>query len=619
MTEEKEHEHLFEAEVQQVLDIVINSLYTDREVFIRELVSNASDALEKLKYVMHTERDVFDEGLPLEINISTDEGAKTITIADYGVGMTRDELVENLGTIAHSGSKKFAKAIADSPREGASLIGQFGVGFYSAFIAAEEVTVYTHSWREDGEHLIWRSDGRSGYDIDESSGQRRGTKVVVKLRPECVDFCREDVVKRTVESYSSFVPFPILLNGERVNKVEALWLKSKAEVSEKEYTDFYQFIAKAFDEPTYTMHFLADAPIAINTIVFVPGDHPERFGMGQMDAGVDLYCKNVLIEAGSEQLLPRWMRFLKGVIDSEDLPLNISRESMQDSALVTKIGDIVTKRFIKFLDSNAKANVEEYDQFYKKFGRFLKEGVATDDAHESAIAKLLRFESSMVDNSGLTGFHEYIDRAKDGQDEIYYLICRDRREAQASPYLEGLQARGLEVLFCYDPLDGYVIEKISDYESKRLTPINRAGLDLGDLSPTEQQGETLSESERASLCRFVADALGDRVETVSSSDARLLASPAMALIPNDAVSPHLRQMMNALDEGNVAPGPKVTLEINARHALIKQLSSAIETDPELARVISEQLLDNSLLAAGLLESSTDTVERIYDLMGRAMK
>jgi TNF receptor-associated protein 1 len=616
MTTETPHQHAFEAEVQQVLDIVINSLYTDREVFIRELVSNASDALEKLRHVQHTERDIFDEELPLEINITTDEEAKTITISDYGVGMTREELTENLGTIAHSGSKKFIQALADNQRKDASLIGQFGVGFYSAFIAAKEVKVYTHSWRQDGESLCWSSDGKSGYDIEEVPGQRRGAKVVVELLDECADFSKGAQVRTILENYSSFVPFPILLNGERVNKVEALWLKSKKEISEEEYTEFYRFTANAFDDPLYRMHFSADAPIMINALLFVPGDHPERFGMGQMEPGVDLYCKKVLIEAGPKQLLPDWLRFLKGVIDSEDLPLNISRESMQDSTLVRKIGQVVTKRFLKFLGEQAKDDAEKYGDFYDKFGRFIKEGIATDFDHRESLAKLLRFESSMTEPGEKTGLEEYLTRAKDEQDQIYYLVGRSRGAIEAGPYLEAFKARGLEVIYFFEPIDEYVTGSLNQFEGKTLTAVDSADVKLGDLdAPLE--GEALSDEESESLCTFMKDALGESVEKVEVGGSRLLDSPAIALVPQGGLSPQMRQMMRAMNEDG-APALKVNLELNPRHPLIRGLAEKREADAELAKLVCAQILDNALLSAGLLEESKDTVQRMYEIMVKAL-
>ena len=370
--------HQFQAEVQRVLDIVINSLYTDKEIFVRELVSNASDALEKLRHTQITEKEIHDDNLSLEINLTTDDKAGTLTIQDFGIGMNREELVENLGTIAHSGSKKFLEAMKEGDAAKDNLIGQFGVGFYSTFMAAEKVQVYTHSWDPAESGLVWESEGAGSYTIEEAEGQRRGTKIVVHLKEECKEFATEERIKHIIKQYSNFVQFPININGERVNTVEAIWLRNKSEISEEEYTDFYKFQANAYDEPLLRMHFNADAPISINSLLFVPKENTEKFGFGKMDPSVALHCRKVLIDAEPKGLLPDWLRFLKGVVDSADLPLNISRESMQDSALVQKLNTLITKRFIKLLQDTAKKKPDTYDSFWETFGLFIKEGIHLD-------------------------------------------------------------------------------------------------------------------------------------------------------------------------------------------------------------------------------------------------
>ncbi|MEZ0388859.1 MAG: molecular chaperone HtpG, partial [Verrucomicrobium sp.] len=411
--------HEFQAEVKQLLDIVIHSLYTDHEIFVRELVSNASDSQEKMRLLQLTEKEIFDESLPLEINISTDETAGTLTISDYGIGMTREELVENLGTIAHSGSKAFVEAMKQNGKEGGNVIGQFGVGFYSAFMVASEVKVYTHSWRNEGEHLVWTSDGSTGYTIEEAPGQRRGCKLVMQLKEDKLEFAKPARIKQILEKYSNFVGFPIHLNGERINTVEALWLKNKNEVKAEDYAAFYKFAAHAYDEPRYTFHFSADAPLNINALLFAPTNNPEQYGMGQMEPGVALYCRKVLIDHRPKKFLPEWMRFVRGVVDSEDLPLNISRETMQDSALFRKLGQTVQGRLMKFLEREADGDAKKYQEFYKDFSRFLKEGVATDFENKGAIAKLLRFETSLTGEGELVGLAEYVKRMKEEQKAIY--------------------------------------------------------------------------------------------------------------------------------------------------------------------------------------------------------
>lgn len=609
--------HTFQAEVQQLLDIVIHSLYTDKEIFVRELVSNASDALEKLRHTQLTEKEVFDNDAPLEIQITTDDENHTITIADTGIGMTRDELVENLGTIAHSGSKKFMQALSESGQKESNLIGQFGVGFYSAFMVADEVTVYTHSWKADGEHLAWTSDGKTGYQIESAPDQARGCKIVIKLNADFQEFSQKDRIQNILENYSNFVPFPILLNGEHINKVEALWRKAKSDITDEQYTEFYKFIGKAWDEPRYRMHFSADAPLEINALLFVPQQNTELFGFGQMEPGVALYCKNVLIDDKPEGLLPDWLRFLRGVIDSADLPLNISRESMQDSALVRKLNRVVTKRFLKFLDGEAKSDAEKYADFYKTFSRFLKEGIATDHESKDSIAKLLRFESSMTDTGKMTSLDDYLTRAKDDQGSIYYLAGTSRSAIEAGPYLEAFQARGLEVLFLTEPIDDYVVRSLQSYSEKTLVSADRADLELGD-SATVEEGEPLAEDRATALCEFIQTEIGEeRVEKVETGK-RLVGSPVVALNPDEMMSAQMRQMMQAMNPDEPVPAPKVRLEINPRHDLIKKLDTARESNPDLAKLVVAQLFDNALLAAGLLDDKKSLISRGYDMMDRAL-
>ena len=613
MSEATLETHSFQAEIKQLLDLVVHSLYTDREIFLRELISNASDSMEKLRHLQGTEKDIHDAALPLEIHITTDEEAKTLTIADHGIGMTRGELVENLGTIAHSGTKAFLQAMKDSGNTPANMIGQFGVGFYSAFMVAGEVQVHTRSWRENGENLVWLSDGASGYSIETSESEQRGVKIVLKLKEEHAEFAEASRVKRLIEQYSNFVGFPIFLNGERVNNVEALWLKNKSDVTEEEYKAFYQFTAHAYDEPAYRLHFSADAPIAINALIFVPGENVERWGMNKMEPAVALYCKKVLIDPSPKGLLPDWMRFLKGVIDSADLPLNISRETMQDSALVRKLGSVIGKRVVKMFEKEAESDPEKYQAFYRKFDRFFKEGVATDYAHREGLAKLLRFESSMTDEGKLASFTDYVTRAKDGQDKIYYLVGPGRAQLESSPYVEAFKSRGLEVIYFTDPVDEYVVESLGEFEGKKLVSVSHAGVELDDK---EEEGEALDAAATEKLCAFLKEELGEKVTAVSAGK-RLVDSPVIALVPQDGMSAQMRRMMKAMDE-NFKDEVKVELEINPRHPLVKKLAETQEANPDLAKMVASQLLDNALIAAGLLDDARDLVKRMNALMEKAM-
>lgn len=601
----------FQAEIKQLLDIVIHSLYTEKEIFVRELVSNASDALEKLRHLQLTEKDVHDDNLPLEINITSDDKAKTITIQDFGIGMTRAELIENLGTIAHSGSKAFLKALGEGGAKNSNLIGQFGVGFYSAFMVAKSVKVYTHSWKKDEPGQLWTSDGSGSYEIEESEGQRRGAKIVIELKDECADYAQDWKLKEILTRYSAFVGFPITLNGEKITSVQALWLRNKSEIKDEEYAEFYKFQAHAHDEPRYRLHFSADAPLAINALLFVPQENTEKLGFSRLEPSVALYCRKVLIDAHRKDLLPEWLRFLKGVVDSEDLPLNISRETMQDKALLEKLSKVITKRFLKLLEEESTQRVDAYNEFYAQFGIFLKEGAALDFTHKDQLVKLLRWESSLTEKGKTTSLADYVSRMKDGQKEIYYLVAPNREAIESGPYLEGFKARNLEVLFCYEAVDEYVFNNVREFDGKKFLSADHSDVKLDDVP---QQGEALSESEVKELTKWLKDSLGAQVADVKSSD-RLVGSPALATNADKFASPMMRRMMKAMKKPGEADEPvKVNLEINPRHAVIKKLAALRTSDTDKAELVAEQLLDNALIAAGLLEDPSRMVARLNKLL-----
>jgi len=603
----------FQAEVRQLLDIVIHSLYTDKEIFVRELISNASDSLEKLRLKQLTENSIYQGDLPMEIDITTDEEAGTITIVDHGIGMTREELTDNLGTIARSGSKEFLEALKEKGDTNASVIGQFGVGFYSVFMAAEKVEVFTHSWDESAESLKWESDGQTGFTVSEVEEEKRGARIVIHLKEDEKDFAKGDTLKRIIDKHSRFVSFPLSLNGERVNTVEAIWLKSKNDISEEDYKEFYQYTAHAVDEPRHTLHFSADAPININALLFTPDENHERFGFGQMKAGVSLYCRKVLIDAEPQGLLPEWMRFVKGVVDSEDLPLNISRETMQDSALVKKLNSLLTKRFIKQLAKDAKSNPQRHEEFYARFSRFLKEGIAAGHENHEALAGLLRFESSLSEEGKVTSFEEYLTRAKDDQESIYYLVGIDRKSMEAGPYLEAFQKRGIEVIFLTDNIDEYIMETLGEYKGKKLVSANRAEIELDELPDGEAK---LSEEESKELVEWLAKTLGDKVESVDMGK-RLVSHPVVALTPQDAPNGQMRAMMEAM--GQAGPEPKARLEFNPNHEIVAKLNGLRKENEEVAAKVADQLADNALMAAGLVKDPSKVIAGMNSLLSALMK
>ncbi len=600
----------FQAEISQLLDIVTHSLYTEKEIFIRELVSNASDALEKLRHTQLTEKEIFDDQATLEINVTTDDKAKTITIQDFGIGMTRTELVENLGTIAHSGSKAFLKALGEGAAKNTNLIGQFGVGFYAAFMVAKSVKVYSRSWKKDEPGHVWTSDGSGSYEIEESEGDRRGTKIVLTLKDDAADFATDWKVKEILERYSAFVSFPINLNGKHVNTIQALWLRNKNEIKDEEYTAFYKFQAHAFDEPRYRLHFSADAPLAINALLFVPKENTEKLGFSRLEPSVSLYCRKVMIDAKPKHLLPEWLRFLKGVVDSEDLPLNISRETMQDKALIEKLSKVITKRFLKFLEEEAEKRIDAFNEFYGEFGIFLKEGAAMDYTHKDQLVKLLRFESSLTEKGKTTSLADYVSRLGTDQKEIYYLVGPSRAAIESGPYLEGFKARNLEVLFCYEAVDEYVMNNVREFGGKKLTAADHADVKLADL-PKPEGG--LTEDQTKELATWLKDTLGERVAEVKASD-RLVDSPVLALNADKFMSPHMRRMMKAMNKDGGESPLRVNLEINPRHAVLTHLHALHTGNPEKAKLVAEQLLDNALISAGLLDDATAMVARLNKLL-----
>ncbi len=600
----------FQAEIKQLLDIVIHSLYTEKEIFVRELVSNASDALEKLRHTQLTEKEIHDDQLALEINLTTDDKAKTLTIQDYGVGMTRAELVENLGTIAHSGSKAFLKALGEGDQKNANLIGQFGVGFYSAFMVAKSVKVYSHSWKAGEPGHVWSSDGSGSYEIEELEGLTRGSKIVIELKDDCADYANDGRIKAILERYSAFVSFPVNLNGKHINTVQALWLRSKNEIKDEEYNEFYKFQAHAYEDPSLRLHFSADAPLAINALLFVPQENTEKMGMSRLEPSVSLYCRKVLIDAAPKDLLPEWLRFLKGVVDSEDLPLNISRETMQDKALIEKLNRVITKRFLKFLDEEATSRPESFTKFYADFGIFLKEGAALDFTHKDQLVKLLRFESSLTDKTSHTSLADYVTRMGADQKEIFYLVGANRATIESGPYLEAFKARNLEVLFCYEPVDEYVMNNAREFDGKKLIAADHGDVKLTDIPKAEG---ALSEADTKTLTTWLKESLGERVAEVKASD-RLVDSPALAINADKFMSAHMRRMMKAMNKDGADVPQRVNLEINPRAAVMKRLFETHTAAPEKAKLVAEQILDNALISAGMLEDATPMVARLYKLL-----
>jgi TNF receptor-associated protein 1 len=609
----KSETHHFQAEIQQLLNIVIHSLYTDKEIFVRELVSNAADACEKLRFTQSSGTPVYQPEIAPGITVTTDDQAGTITIADTGLGMTHGELVENLGTIAHSGTKAFLKQLSEEKRPDVGLIGQFGVGFYSAFMVAKKVTVLSRSFAPDETGWQWTSEGGGGYELAPAADLPRGTRITLELKDDAKDFAQEPRVESIIERYSSFVPFSIELNTKRLNTVQAIWARNKNEIKEEEYNEFYTFVGHDHDQPLFRLHFSADAPLAIQALLFVPPRNFETLGMGRIDSEVNLYCRKILIQAKAKGLFPDWLRFLKGVVDSEDLPLNISRETMQDTTLMQKLNKVLTSRFLKFLDEQSEKDADAYGKFYHEYQRFLKEGVVTDFTHKEALGKLLRYESSSLDKGRLTSLADYVKRMNSGQKDIYCLLAATREAAEASPYFEVFRERKFEVLFLYDAWDEFVTEHLHTFDGKPLKLAEKA-----DLSLSAKKESALSEEAARSLARWLKETLGDKVGEVRASQ-RLVESPAVVVDADKLMTANMRRMMKAMkQDGPELPPARQDLEINPAHPILARLEAMRQKDPALAGSVAEQILDNARVAAGLLEDPRAMLTRLNSLLEKVL-
>lgn len=613
----------FQAETKKLLDIVINSLYTERDVFVRELISNGTDALEKYRHESLTAENPFDEHVPLEISIDLNEDKKQLTITDSGIGMTRDELSSNLGTIAHSGSNSFLAELAEAARKDVSLIGQFGVGFYSAFMAGATVRVQSRSW-DGSEGNEWISDGTGSYTISECPGLHRGTKIVIELKEDAHDYAQKWKVEAIIKQYSAFVPFPIKLDGEVVNTVQALWTRNRSEIKEEEYTEFYKFIGNATDDPMFRLHFSADAPLAINALLFVPQENFESMGFGRVLPGVNLYCQRILIDQHSENILPEWLRFLKGVVDSEDLPLNISRQSLQDNALVAKLRKVITKRFLKFLAEEAKRDEDAYLHFWKTFGIYLKEGLTSDYEFQKELGKLVRFESSKSKNGTPIGLADYVLRMSPDQQEIYYINGPNRVAIEAGPYTEMFRKNDVEILYTLEPIDDFVLSHLGEFDGKKLVSADRADLSLKEEQSAADgdsaiKSEKLDEKTVEALISWMKKTLENKVADVSISK-RLVDAPAMIVNPDGYMTSSMERVMAASrsEKGIMGEVSKKNLEINSSSDLIGKLAGLMVSDESFAAEVALQIYDNAMIQAGLTVDPLEMVERNYRILGKVM-
>ncbi|CCH49674.1 molecular chaperone HtpG [Pseudodesulfovibrio piezophilus] len=622
----KKTTHKFKAEVSQLLDILVHSLYTNKEIFLRELISNASDALEKVRF-KSTADGVEDEIAP-EIRISSDKDAGTITITDTGVGMTRDELMRNIGTIAHSGTAELTRMAQEGADSLDALIGRFGVGFYSVYMVASEVTVTTRSIEPDAVPISWVSDGRTDYKLQELDPESvenlpRGTRIEVKLNEDMVSqFANDAALKNIVNKHSNFINFPIFVGEEQVNTVTALWREPKFQITEEQYAEFYKFLTFDSDEPFDTLHTSVDAPVQFNALMFTPKSGDDPFGMGRENRGLDLYVRRVLIEKQNKDLLPEYLGFVKGVVDTEDLPLNISRETLQDNLLIRKISSTLVKQVLGNLEKMAKDNEDRYVEFWQAHGNLFKAGYM-DFLNKDKFGKLVRFNSSFnEDAKGLTSFADYIARAKEDQKEIYYAFGPSREALGLSPYLEVFRKKGIEVLYLYEPIDEFVMDSLRDYEGLTLVSAEHAEMETLDKFETlekEEKPEGLSDDQKSTLDKLlvrIKDVLGDAVTEVKASQ-RLSSSPVCLANPDGNVTSSMDKIMRVVSKDTSIP--KKVLEINPDHALVRNMLTIYErdaNDPFIDQA-ANQLFESALLLEGYLTDPHALVGRVQELLTKS--
>ncbi len=610
----------FQAEVQKVLGLVIDSLYANKEVFLRELVSNASDALDKARFYQLSHDDSRkQEGEP-RIDIRVDEDAHTLTVEDNGLGMDRAEVIENLGTIAKSGSSAFLEQYADLLKQkdqdqAVRLIGQFGVGFYSAFMVAKRVDVDTLSMKAGSEPVIWRSSGSGTFTVTAGTRTTPGTTITIHLKEDQRDYARVWRIKDVINKYSDFVGFPIFLatkpdaEPERINQPVALWAQPKSQVTDEQHEHFFKHLtgSAAGDKPLVTVQFSVDAPVQFQALVYIPEKAP--FDLFQKErTSLRLYAKRVLIIENCDKLTPVWLRFLRGVVDSEDLSLNVSREMLQESRAVSQIEQMLVKQVLKQLKDLSENDKEKYLTFWKLFGKVLKEGISVDWKHKDAILELCRFESLKTAENETISLKDYVREMPEDQKEIFFITGMSRRAVESSPHLESFRKKGLDVLFLTDPIDEWVVQAITDFEKKKLKSVVHGDIDLGEAAPEGEQPD-------AALTAIKA-ALGDRVKDVRFSK-RLTDSPSCLVSDEGDPGANMERLLRMMDER--ATEKKRVLEVNPSHPIVKNIAALAVSEAGSARLANycATLYDQALLAEGVVEDPAALVKRLSELLAEA--
>mgnify|MGYP001549822613 CR=1 FL=1 len=606
--------YTFKTETQQLLQILIHSLYAEREVFLRELVSNASDAITRLKYVQLTEKEIRDAEAEPAIHINVDKDARTITIQDNGIGMTRDEIVENLGTIGHSGVKSFLEAVKESNANINDVIGQFGVGFYSAFMVADNITIESLSFRKDAEAVRWESDGVSEYAIGESEKTDRGTTITLHLNENADEFLDDFRLKGVIRKHSNYIPYPIFVGdapdeGEpsAVNEQTALWRKGTQDIEDEQYNDFYRQFTLDFEEPISHMHLNIDAPVQLYALLYVPGHAERQMFSPRQQEGLELFARKVLIQEYTLDLLPRAFRWMHGIVDSEDIPLNVSRETVQSSRTIRQIKKVVTGRLISHFADMQQKEPENYARFWKSFGMYIKEGVATDEQNGEKLQQLLVFHSIKHPNEYIS-LKQYVDEMPEGQDKIYYLLGEDESSLRSSPHLELIEKDDADVLLFSSEVDPFMLMRMKEYDDKPLTNLAMEG-QSPDLSKENEKSEADAVEDQTLVGRFKT-ILGDKVSDIRTTD-RLTRSPARLVNAAGAMTPEMQKVYELLKQDH-EEAAKV-LEINPEHPLVQGLIDLPEGDPKFG-LLANQIFENALLLEGLHPDPASMIERIQEIM-----
>ncbi len=599
----------FETEVNQLLDLMIHSLYSNKDIFLRELISNASDACDRLRFSAISDASLYEEDIELKIKVSYDKAQRTITVSDNGIGMSRDEVIEHIGTIAKSGTRAFLDSITGDEKNDAKLIGQFGVGFYSSFIVADEVTLRTRKAGEPAASGVeWVSQGKGEYRISDYEKAGRGTEIVLKLREGEDEFLNDWKLRSIITSYSDHIDFPVIMDKaieaeeeggeakveeETVNQASALWTRPRSEIKEDEYREFYKHVAHDFEDPLEWSHNRVEGTTEYTSLLYIPARAPFDLYDRESRHGIKLYVQRVFIMEDTEKLMPRYLRFVRGLIDSNDLPLNVSREILQGSKVVDHIRNGSVKKVLGMLEKMAKNDPDKYQKFWKEFGRVLKEGPAEDFANREKIAGLLRFASTHNDDDAQTvTLDDYVARMREGQDKIYYIAADTHAAAKNSPHLEIFRKKGIEVLLLSDRVDEWLTAHLMEYQDKKLQSVAKGELDLSDDEESEKELEEKAKSSEK-LIKRMQDALQDRVESVRVTN-RLTDSPACLVLNEQDMAMHMQRILK--EAGHDLPSSKPILEINPDHPLVQKLGK--EKSKKKFADWSDILFDQAMLAEG---------------------